>query len=152
MRRVLADEGRLDVLVNSAWPGYEHWNSLATGVMAAALPLSFAVRIIGSGTPVAIAFVAVYGLAGGVLAVVRSTMPLDLFPGAADARASSMLALSLNLSFACAPLFAALLAGPGSDAALWSPPPCRSPPLCSLTMLVLRHRRSAALPAPVEAE
>jgi MFS family permease len=130
------------------------WNNLTTGLMAAAaLPLSFAVLILGSGTPAAIAFVAIYGLASGVLAVARSTMPLDLFPPAAYARASSMLALPLNLSFACAPpLFAALLTGPGSDTALWVATALSLTALLSLALLVLRHRRSTALPAPVEAD
>jgi MFS family permease len=132
----------------------KRWNSLITGLLAAAaLPCSFAVLIVGTGAPAAIAFVAVYGLASGVLAVARSTMPLDLFPPAAYARASSMLALPLNLSFACAPpLFAALLAGPGSDAALWVASALSLCALISLAVLVLRHRRSTSLPAPAEAD
>jgi MFS family permease len=119
------------------------WNSLATGlVAAAALPLSFAVLIVGNGAPAAIVFVAVYGLSSGVLAVARSTMPLDLFPAAAYARASSMLALPLNLSFACAPpLFAALLSGPGSDVALWVATGLSLMALTALSLLVLRQRR-----------
>lgn len=124
-------------------------NSLATGLLAAtALPLSFAVLIFGVGTAAAIAFVAVYGLASGALAVARSTMPLDLFPAAAYARASSMLALPLNLSFACAPpLFAAILAGPGSDVALWVATGLSLSALLSLTLLVLWHRRRSRLEA-----
>lgn len=132
----------------------KRWNSLATGLLAAAaLPLSFAVLIVGTGAPAAIAFIAVYGLSSGVLAVARSTMPLDLFPPAAYARASSMLALPLNLSFACAPpLFAAILAGPGSDAALWVAAGLSLSALLSLALLVLRHRRTSALPVPAEAD
>lgn len=97
------------------------WNSLVTGIIAAAvLPISFAVLVFGTGMSAAIAFVVLYGLASGALAIARATMPLDLFPPEAYARAASMLALPLNLSFACAPpLFAAIIAGPGSDAALW---------------------------------
>jgi len=132
----------------------KRWNSLATGLAAAAaLPLSFAVLIVGTGAPAAIAFVAVYGLASGVLAVARSTMPLDLFPPGAYARASSMLALPLNLSFACAPpLFAALLAGPGSDAALWVATGLSLSALLSLALLVLRHRRSTSLSTAADAD
>jgi predicted MFS family arabinose efflux permease len=132
----------------------KRWNSLATGLAAAAaLPLSFAVLIIGTGTPAAIGFVAVYGLASGVLAVARSTMPLDLFSATAYARASSMLALPLNLSFACAPpLFAAILSGPGSDAALWVATGLSLSALLSLALLVLRHRRISALRAAAEAD
>lgn len=125
----------------------KRWNSLATGLVAAlALPLSFVVLIGGTGTSAAIGFVAIYGLASGVLAVARSTMPLELFPPAAYARASSMLALPLNLSFACAPpLFAAILAGPGSDVALWVATGLSLSALLSLGLLVLRHRRTAAV-------
>ncbi|MFJ6324777.1 MULTISPECIES: MFS transporter [unclassified Rhizobium] len=84
------------------------WNSLATGLMAGfGLPISFAILMLGSGELAAGLFAIIYGLTSGVLAVARSTMTLDLFPVAAYARASSMLALPMNLSFACAPpLFA----------------------------------------------
>lgn len=123
--------------------GGRRWGSLVTGLIAGlALPLSFAVLIFGGGIPAAIAFVAIYGLASGAMAVARATMPLELFPAAAYARASSMLALPLNLSFACAPpLFAAILAGPGSDVALWVATGLSLCALMSLTLLVLRHRR-----------
>lgn len=133
----------------------KRWNSLATGLLAAlALPLSFAVLIAGTGTPAAIGFVAIYGVASGVLAVARSTMPLELFPPAAYARASSMLALPLNLSFACAPpLFAAILAGPGSDVALWVATALSLSAVLSLGLLVLRHRwRTTAPTRPAEAD
>lgn len=121
--------------------GDKRWNSLATALLAgASLPLSFAVLIIGSGAPAAIAFVITYGVASGAMAVARSTLPLDLFPAAAYARASSMLALPLNLSFACAPpLFAAILAGPGSEAALWVATALSLSALVSLGLLA--HRR-----------
>jgi len=123
--------------------GSRRWNSLATGLLAGAgLPLSFAVLIFGTGAPAAIAFVALYGLTSGALAVARATMPLDLFPAAAYARASSFLAMPLNVSFACAPpLFAAILAGPGSDAALWVATALSLAALSALALLALRHRR-----------
>lgn len=118
------------------------WNSLATGLVAGAgLPASFAILIFGTGELAAAAFVALYGLTSGILAVARSTIPLDLFPAGAYARASSMLALPLNLSFACAPpLFAALLVGPGSDVALWIATALSLAALVALILLVLRHR------------
>lgn len=120
----------------------KRWTSLATGLMAGAgLPLSFAVLIFGTGEPAAIAFSTVYGFTSGILAVARSTMPLDLFPAAAYARASSMLAVPLNLSFACAPpLFAAILAGPGSDVALWVATALSLSALSALALLVLRNK------------
>jgi predicted MFS family arabinose efflux permease len=129
--------------------GGKRWDSLGTALLAgAALPLSFTVLIAGSGVAAAIAFVVAYGVASGALAVARSTLPLDLFPAAAYARASSMLALPLNLSFACAPpLFAAILAGPGSETALWVATGLSVSALISLSLLVLRHRRQRALAA-----
>ena len=57
-----------------------------------------------------------------------------------------MLALPLNLSFALAPpLFAAILAGPGSDAALWLATALSLAALTSLALLFLRHARRARL-------
>ena len=127
--------------------GGKRWDSLATALLAgAALPVSFAVLILGNGAPAAIAFVAAYGVASGAMAVARSTMPLDLFPAEAYARASSMLALPLNLSFACAPpLFAAIIAGPGSEAALWVATGLSLSALVSLAILIQRHRRRSPI-------
>lgn len=118
------------------------WTSLATGLMASAgLPLSFLVLIFGTGEQATIAFSALYGFTSGTLAVARSTIPLDLFSVAAYAPASSMLALPLNLSFACAPpLFAAILAGPGSDVALWVATALSLSALSALALLTLRSR------------
>ena len=72
-------------------------------------------------------------------------MPLELFPAAAYARASSLLALPLNLSFALAPpLFAAIFADPGSDAALVLATALSLAALASLLLLFLRHARRSA--------
>ncbi|MDR3474022.1 MAG: MFS transporter [Devosia sp.] len=112
----------------------------------AGLPVSFVLLAFGAGTPAAIVFVVVYGLAGGIMAVARATMPLDLFPAAAYARASSMLALPLNLSFAVAPpVFAAILSGPGSEVALWVATGLSLAALAALTLLVLRHLARPAI-------
>ena len=123
-------------------------SELATGLLASmALPFSFAVLIGFTGMPAAIGFVILYGLAGGAMAVARSTMPLELFPPAAYARASSMLALPLNLSFAAAPpVFAAILSGPGSEAALWLALGLSLAALGSLGLLFLRQRAHRQAP------
>ncbi|KKB12825.1 transporter [Devosia geojensis] len=100
--------------------GGRRWSSLQIGLAAsAALPLSFCILIFGQGLPAALAFVVVYGLAGGMLAVARATIPLHFFPPGAYARASAQLAGPLNLAFAAAPpAFAAILASLGAEAAL----------------------------------
>lgn len=128
--------------------GRDRWNPLATGLVACALlPASFLILLLGQGLPSAIAFVAVYGSAGGVVAVARATIALHLFAPEAYARASSMLALPLNLAFAAAPpAFAAILTGWGSTTALMIAATLSSVALASIAALTLRHRRRQAEP------
>lgn len=101
--------------------GGRRWSGFATGLAAAALfPLSFIVLLFTSSFTGALLFALVYGMAGGVIAVSRATLPLLVFPAAAYARASARLAMPLNLSFAAAPpVFAAILTSAGPHAALW---------------------------------
>lgn len=101
--------------------GGGRWSGFALGLAASALfPLSFIVLLSAESFTGALLFALVYGMAGGVIAVSRATLPLQVFPAAAYARASARLAMPLNLSFAVAPpAFAALLTGAGPHAALW---------------------------------
>jgi len=101
--------------------GGGRWSGFAMGLAAAALfPLSFIVLLMGSSFASALLFALVYGVAGGVIAVSRATLPLLVFPASAYARASARLAMPLNLSFAAAPpVFAAIMAAAGPHAALW---------------------------------
>jgi len=124
--------------------GGQKLSALGTGLLASlGLPISFALLILVNGAQAAIAFVVAYGVSSGAMAVARSTMPLELFPAAAYARASSMLALPLNLSFACAPpVFAAILSGPCSDTALWVATGSSLAALASLELLWMRHTTS----------
>ncbi|HEU0165928.1 MAG TPA: MFS transporter, partial [Thermomicrobiales bacterium] len=81
--------------------GGRRWSGLTTGVAASlVLPVSYLVLLAGSGYAVALTFVVLYGLAGGAMAVARSTIPLAIFPRDAYARASARLALPLNLAYA----------------------------------------------------
>ncbi len=97
------------------------WSGFATAIAACALfPVSFIVLLLSSSFAGAMLFSALYGVAGGITAVARATLPLQIFPAGAYARASARLAVPLNLSFAAAPpVFAAILTSAGPRAALW---------------------------------
>ncbi len=100
--------------------GGNRWSGLTTGLIASAtLPATYALLLVGSGRTAIIAFVVLYGLAGGTMAIARSTIPLAVFPRAAYARASARLALPMNLAFATAPpVFGVILTRAGADLAL----------------------------------
>lgn len=100
--------------------GGKRWSGLTTGLVASViLPIAYILLLIGSGSAVVLTFVGLYGLAGGTMAVARSTIPLAVFPREAYARASARLALPMNLSFAIAPpAFGAILTHASADAAL----------------------------------
>jgi predicted MFS family arabinose efflux permease len=80
-------------------------------VSTALLPLSFAVFLLGMGSPpAAIAFLTLYAVATGLIAVGRATLPLWLFGAATYGSASGRLMLAQNIAFGLAPVvFAAAL-------------------------------------------
>ncbi|MCV3738065.1 MFS transporter [Rhizobium sp. TRM96647] len=101
--------------------GGNRWDGLTTGLVAAGLmPVSLAVLIAGSGAQwTIVAFLVLYGLSSGAMAVSRATMPLVFFEGADYATAIARVGLPLNLAFAAAPpLFSFMIDGFGSRAAL----------------------------------
>lgn len=120
--------------------GGRRWSGLTTGLVASAvLPLAYVLLLAGSGSTVVFAFVALYGLAGGAMAVARSTIPLAVFPRAAYARVSMRLALPLNLAFALAPpVFGAILTHASAGAALMLATGCSTIALLLLIVLALR--------------
>ncbi|WP_267554940.1 MFS transporter [Rhizobium rhizogenes] len=101
--------------------GGRRWSGFLTGLVASALfPLSFAVLLLTSSFAGAMLFALLYGIASGVTAVTRATLPLQIFPSDTYARASAQLAMPLNLSYAAAPpLFTAIMTYWGPHAALW---------------------------------
>lgn len=101
--------------------GGRQWSGFVTGLIAAALfPLSFIVLLLTNSLGGAMAFAILYGLASGITAVTRATLPLEIFPSDAYARASAQLSVPLNLAFAAAPpVFAAVMTSAGPHAALW---------------------------------
>ncbi|MGN6033079.1 MAG: MFS transporter [Thermomicrobiales bacterium] len=126
--------------------GGRRWSGLTTGLAASTvLPLAYILLLTGSGSPVVLTFVTLYGLAGGAMAVARSTIPLAVFPREAYARASMRLALPLNLAFATAPpVFGAILTHANADAALLLATGLSTLALALLIALTLRTR---SLPA-----
>ncbi len=122
--------------------GGKRWSGLTTGLIASAvLPISYMLLLAGSGDTVILVFVALYGLAGGAMAIARSTIPLAVFPMAAYARASTRLALPLNLAFATAPpVFGAILTHASADVALILATTLSTLALLLLVVLALRVR------------
>jgi predicted MFS family arabinose efflux permease len=93
--------------------GGGRWDGIATGLFAGvALPVAMVVLIVGAGTFWSVAaFILLYGLGSGALAVARATIPLVFFDKAAYAKATSHIALPLNaMSAFSPPSLAALLA------------------------------------------
>lgn len=125
--------------------GSRRWSGVTTALVTSLLfPLSFALLLFLGGFPTAATFACLYGLAGGATAVARATLPLEIFPPDAYARASSRLAVPLNLSFAAAPpVFAAILTTAGAEAALLLALALSTIALLSLLALFLLQRRMA---------
>ena len=128
--------------------GGRRWTGLTTGLVAAAvLPIAYILLLVGSGSTVIIAFVVLYGLAGGAMAIARSTIPLAVFPRAAYARASARLALPLNLAFATAPpVFGAILTHASAGTALALATVLSTLALGLLIILALKSNARTALP------
>jgi hypothetical protein len=121
--------------------GGGRWDGVTTGIVASTLlPVAMLILILGHGAYWAIAaFILLYGLGSGAMAVARSTIPLAFYDQTAFAKAMSQIALPLNLIAAASPpMLAALLIRVGSDALLGLTMLCS---LSSLGMLVLLGRR-----------
>jgi len=123
--------------------GGRRWSSFATGLAASALfPLSFIVLLVTSNFTGAMLFATLYGVASGVTSVARATLPLQIFPTSAYARASAQLAVPLNFAFAAAPpVFTAILTSAGPHAALWLALVISIFAFGALSGLLLVHRR-----------
>ena len=94
------------------------------------------------------AFILLYGLGSGALAVARATIPLVFYDNAEFARAASRIAMPLNLiSAASPPILVGLLSNFGSNALLGLGMVCSSAALLMLYWLS-RHRPVAARPRP----
>jgi predicted MFS family arabinose efflux permease len=122
--------------------GGGRWDGIATGLFAGiALPVAMGILIVGAGATWSVAaFILLYGLGSGALAVARATIPLVFYDRAAYAKASSHIALPLNVSSAVSPpVLAALLTRFGANAVLGVAILCSCSALAIL--LILSRRR-----------
>ena len=101
--------------------GGTRWSGLTSGLAGSLLfPFSFIILLLSDSTTGAILFAALYGLASGITAIARATLPLQLFPAGAYARASARMAVPLNLAFATAPpAFMVIMTSASPQFALW---------------------------------
>ncbi|AYG61576.1 MFS transporter [Rhizobium jaguaris] len=125
--------------------GGRRWSGFVTGLAASALfPLSFIALLLTSNFVGAMLFATLYGIASGITAVTRTTLPLQIFPTGTYARASAQLAMPLNLSFAAAPpVFAAIMTSAGPRAALWLAFAISIFAFCALWLLHRRMKRAS---------
>ncbi|UPJ53591.1 MFS transporter [Bradyrhizobium sp. 200] len=101
--------------------GAARWDGITTGLFAGlALPMAMLLLMMSGGSHWAIAaFILLYGLGSGAFAVARATIPLVFYDKAEFAKATSRIALPLNLiSAASPPVLVGLLTRFGSDALL----------------------------------
>jgi len=127
--------------------GGARWDGLTTGLIAGSvLPLSFLVLLVGGPADYAVfGFLALYGMANGLMTVARATMPLVFYNQANYARATSRIALPQNLVAAIAPpILVSVLTQSGSDAVLAIGLVCTLVSLGLLTTLRIIHRKAAA--------
>ncbi|QCI66273.1 MFS transporter [Phreatobacter stygius] len=125
--------------------GGGRWDGVTTGLMAGlALPAAMVLLLAGGGAYWSIAaFIILYGLGSGALAVARATIPLVFYDQAAYAKASSHIALPLNLMSALAPpVLVGLLTRSGTQALLGLAIACS----CGawLILFLLARRRPAS--------
>jgi predicted MFS family arabinose efflux permease len=128
--------------------GGGRWDGIATGLFAGiALPVAMAVLIMGAGAYWSVAaFILLYGLGSGALAVARATIPLVFYDKAAYAKTSSHIALPLNVMSAVSPpSLAALLTHFGSIAVLSLAIFCSCSAL--VILFILSRRRPNLQPA-----
>ncbi|WP_247399064.1 hypothetical protein [Bradyrhizobium sp. 76] len=101
--------------------GGARWDAITTGLVSTTILASAMLLLIMSGgqSLAVAAFILLYGIGGGALAVVRATMPLVFYDKAEFAKASSHMALPLYvISAASPPILAEMLVRFGSRALL----------------------------------
>ncbi len=127
--------------------GGARWDGLTTGLIAAAvLPVSFLLLMIGGPAEYAVfGFLALYGMANGIMTVARATMPLVFYDQADYARAASRIAFPQSLvSAAAPPILVSVLTQSGGTAVLTIGVVCTLASLALLGTLTFIHRKAAA--------
>lgn len=129
--------------------GGKRFSGFVTGLVGSALfPVSFVVLLFAHDFVGAMLFATLYGIASGINAITRATLPLQVFPPGAYARASARLAVPLNLSFAVAPpAFTALMTSAGPHVALWLAFAISIFAFGTLLALLLVHRQTERMNA-----
>jgi predicted MFS family arabinose efflux permease len=128
--------------------GGGRWDGISTGLVAGfALPVAMLLLMTGGGSPWTVAiFMLLYGMGSGALAVARATMPLIFYDKAEFTKATSRMALPLNiLSAVSAPILVALLTCFGSNALLGLTLLCSCAALAILVLLGRRRPRAGAV-------
>ena len=124
--------------------GGGRWDGITTGIFAgSAIPVAMLLLMTGGGSHWMIAaFILIYGMGSGAFAVARATIPLVFYDRAEFTKATSRLALPLNLiSAAAPPVLVGLLTQFGSKALLGLAMLCSCGAL--LILLWLRRLRPA---------
>lgn len=132
--------------------GGGRWDGLTTGLYAGLTVLAAMLLLLcGNGAHIAvIGFIVVYGLGSGALAVARATLPLVFYDKAGFARATTRIALPLNLiSAAAPPLLAGLLTRIGSSSILGLAIGCCG--LATILLVILNRRRPEVVAAVASA-
>ena len=130
--------------------GGDRWDGITTGLFAGlALPVAMLILMLGAGSHWAIAaFILLYGLGSGALAVARATIPLVFYDKAEFTKATSRIALPLNLvSAAAPPVLVGLLTYFGSNVLLGLAMLCSSGAVLVLFRLSRRRPAIAAIAA-----
>lgn len=125
--------------------GGGRWDGITTALIATATMIVAILLLMTAGGSywVIATFILLYGLGSGALAVARATIPLVFYDSVEFARATSRIALPLNLiSAASSPILVGLLSNFGSRAMLGLGALCGSAALLMLYWLS-RHRPKA---------
>jgi predicted MFS family arabinose efflux permease len=120
--------------------GGGRWDGITTGLFAgSAIPVAMLLLMIGGGSHWTIAaFILLYGMGSGAFAVARATIPLVFYDQTEFTKATSRLALPLNLiSAASPPVLVGLLTQFGSSALLGLATLCS----CGALLILLWLRR-----------
>lgn len=120
--------------------GGGRWDGITTGIFAgSAIPVAMLLLMTGGGSHWMIAaFILIYGMGSGAFAVARATIPLVFYDRAEFTKATSRLALPLNLiSAAAPPVLVGLLTQFGSKALLGLAMLCS----CGALLILLWLRR-----------
>jgi hypothetical protein len=126
--------------------GGGRWDGITTALIATAtMVVAILLLMIGGSYWIIATFILLYGLGSGALAVARATIPLVFYDSVEFARATSRIALPLNLiSAASSPILVGLLSNFGSHAMLGLGALCASAALLTLYWLS-RHRPAKRL-------